>query len=348
VAPSIFDMFDGADGESPFTGEGIDAALDRALKDRPVAGRPVGYDPSNDGGATPPAPSPDGEVQGAEGGAPAAPAAGPPEPPAPPPPAPALPAAETPPPALGGPLADLSEMEQLELSQLRQALADPERALNVRRAMLGVETPAPAAVPPPAAPTPPPAPTLPEDIEPGSFEAQMWQDNQDMRRQIAEMQQGRQADQEQTEQERMNAAARRATTSFTAKYGQTLTQAEIQAVCQHAGLRKLPEAFYAGGGDWDKAMTEALEYVVRSDDALLGRVLGAPAPPPTPGPGTRTAEATDRGRKLTALSSAASPSGDAPTRAPIEHRPDGKLTEKSRLQLVQEMMSGAALTGSPE
>jgi hypothetical protein len=239
-------------------------------------------------------------------------------------------------------------MERLELAQLRQALADPERALAVRRAMLGVETPAPASTPPVLAPAAPAPPVMPDYLEPGSPEALQWQDNQDLRAEIAALRQDRAADQEQTEQDRMNAAARRATAAFTTKYGATLSQAEISAVCQHAGIRKLPEAFYTGSGDWDRAMTEALEYVVRSDDQLLGRVLGQPPAPAAAAAGTRTPEAESRGRKLTALSSAASPSGDAPTRAPIEHRPDGKLTEKSRLQLVQEMMSGAALTGTPE
>jgi hypothetical protein len=234
----------------------------------------------------------------------------------------------------------------MELTQLRQALRDPERQMGVRRAMLGVEAPAPTAALTPAAPAPPPAPTLPEEFEPGSAEAQLWQDNQDMRTQLAQLAAGQQQQNEQSEQQIMNGAAQRATASFTSRYGGKLSAEEIMAVAQHAGMQKLPEAFRPVSSSWDEAMEKSLDYVLRSNDVLLGKVLGN-AGAPAPAPGTRTPEAQHRGRQLTALSSAASPSGDNATRAPIEHRPDGKLTEKSRLQLVQEMMGGGGITGSP-
>lgn len=334
---SIFDLFtDGTDGEPAFSGASLDAVLDDVISKRPVAGRPPGFDPEADPGS--PAPSSDGEVHGAEGGE---------VPPAlsPAPETPAAPPTEIPPAIGSDPLADLTDAERYEFSQLRQALNDPERAMAVRRAMLGVEAPP---VPPPAPAPPvvaPLAPTLPEEFEPGTAEAQLWLDNQEMRAQLAEVRQGQEQQQVQTQQQEMNSAAQRVTASFAAKYSGKLNADEIAAICQHAGMQKLPEAFRPVSGSWDEAMTKSLDYVLRSNDVLLGKVLGATSAPPAAG--QRTPEADARTRKLTALSSAASPSGDSPTRTPIEHRPDGKLTEKSRLQLVQEMMGGGGITGSP-
>jgi hypothetical protein len=240
-------------------------------------------------------------------------------------------------------LGDLNDMERLELSQLRQALSDPERALAVRRAMLGVEAPPAAAVPTPAAPVAAPLPTLPEEIDPGSFEAQLWQQNQEMQRQLAEIKAGQQATTEQTEQQIIGQAARMATSNFATRYAGKLSKEEIEAVCQHAGLQKLPEAFRPVSASWEEAMDKALEFTVRSNDGLLAKVLGM-QPVIAPAPGT---ESEPRKRVLTALSSAASPSGEAAQRTPIEHRGDGRLSEKSRLALVQEMMSGGSITGSP-
>lgn len=349
---SIFELFDGGDGEPTFTAAGLEAILDQTIADRPVAGRPIGFDPSQDGGATPPAPPSDGEVQGAEGAG--TPPASTPETPPATPPAPLAPVAGDTPPAAppasapvppADPFATMSELERLEILQYRAALADPDRALAVRQAMLGLpQTVGPVAVAPPVAP---PAPTLPEEFEPGSAEAQLWQSNVDMQREIAELRQGQQATNQQTEQDQMNGAARRAVNAFTAKYGARLAPDEIQAIAQLAGMQKLPEALRPTVDNWDEAMTKALDFTLRSNDALLGKVLGAPAAPPVD-PTVRTPEATQRGRQLTALSSAASPAGDSPTRAPIEHRADGKLSEKSRLQLVQEMVNGGGITGSPE
>ena len=329
---SIFELFgdpalEGEGGEAPFDPSNLDQILDKALEGRPVAGRPPGFDPESVEGST--VPQSDGE--GTEGGTtePPAPAA----PPTPPP------AAETP----ADPLANLGELERLELSQLRQALADPERALAVRRAMLGVEAPPAAAAPTPAAPVAAPVPTLPEEIDPGSFEAQLWHQNQEMQRQLAEIKAGQEQTQERTEQQVVQQAARMATSNFAARYAGKLSKEEIEAVCQHAGLQKLPEAFRPVSQNWEEAMDKALEFTVRSNDGLLAKVLGmTPVVNPPPG-----ADTINTKRQLTALSSAASPSGEAAQRAPIEHRGDGKLSEKSRLALVQEMMSGGSITGTP-
>jgi len=157
---SIFELFgdpalEGEGGEAAFDPSNLDKMLDQVIAQRPVAGRPAGFEAPEGS----PVPS-DGEDYGTEGGGtgsatPVVPEA----PPAPPP------AAETPPPP-ADPLGNLGELERLELSQLRQALADPERALAVRRAMLGVEAP-PAPVPASPAPAAAPVPTLPEEIDPG-------------------------------------------------------------------------------------------------------------------------------------------------------------------------------------
>lgn len=345
---SIFELFgdqalEGEGGDAPFDPSNLDKVLDEVIAGRPVAGRPQGYEPSVPGS---PLPSSDGEVHGNEGGDAGATAPVPPEAPPSPPPAAEVPPT-TPAAASADPFGGLTDMERLELAQLRQALSDPERALAVRRAMLGVETVPPVAAPP-AADTPPPvAPSLPEEIDPGSFEAQLWQQNQTMMAELAVLKAGQEQNQQLTEQDRMNAAAQRATQAFTARYGSKLSADEIAAVCQHAGLQKLPEAFRPVSATWDEAMDKALEFTVRSNDALLAKVLGVATPSALPpSPGERPAEAVHRGRQLTALSSAASPSGEAATRVPLEHRGDGKLTEKSRIALVQELMNGH-LTGAP-
>jgi hypothetical protein len=332
---SIFELFgdpslQDEDGGAVFDPSNLDKVLDQVIANRPVAGRPDGFMPGEPGSAVP---QPDGET-GTEGGEPGPPASVPPEtPPAPPP-------AATPPPA--DPLGDLNEMERLELSQLRQALSDPERALAVRRAMLGVEAPQAVAAPTPAAPVAA-VPTLPEEIDPGSFEAQLWTQNQEMQRQLAEIKAGQQATTEQTEQQIIGQAARMATSNFATRYAGKLSKEEIEAVCQHAGLQKLPEAFRPVSNTWEEAMDKALEFTVRSNDGLLAKVLGmTPVVAPAPG-----ADTIANKRQLTALSSAASPSGEAAQRTPIEHRGDGRLSEKSRLALVQEMMSGGSITGSP-
>jgi hypothetical protein len=337
---SIFELFgdpslQDEDGGAVFDPSNLDKVLDQVIANRPVAGRPDGFAPGAPGSAVP---QPDGET-GTEGGDPGPPASVPPEaPPASPP------AAETPPAVPADPLGNLNEMERLELSQLRQALSDPERALAVRRAMLGVEAPPVTAAPTPAAPVAA-TPTLPEEIDPGSFEAQLWHQNQEMQRQLAEIKAGQQATTEQTEQQIIGQAARTATSNFATRYAGKLSKEEIEAVCQHAGLQKLPEAFRPVSASWEEAMDKALEFTVRSNDGLLAKVLGMQ--PVIADPNQRSPEAMSTARKLTALSSAASPSGEAAQRTPIEHRGDGRLSEKSRLALVQEMMSGGSITGSP-
>ena len=241
MSPSIMDIFGDPDlageggGDAPFDPSNLDAVLDAAIRDRPVAGRPPGFDPEAAPVAPPLAPSSDGEAAGAEDGDPGAAAPVPPEPTPPLSP----PIAEAPPttPAaspvdLFGPLTDL---ERQELLAVRQALADPERAQAVKRAYLGVSEPAVAA----PSPVPPlPAPTLPEHIDPGSFEAELWQSNQEMRAELADLKAGQQQQTQLTEQQIVGQAAQQATQRFVTRYGSQLSQAEIEAVCSTAGMQR--------------------------------------------------------------------------------------------------------------
>jgi hypothetical protein len=313
-------------GNAPFDPSKLNETLDAVLRDRPPAGAPEGFVPSP---ADPPTPPDGGTVDGGEVGA------APPAAPAPLPPAPVLPdpgLTREPPPPPADLFASMSDLDRQELLAIRQALADPERQQAIRRAYLGVETPVSAPPPPPA------KATLPEDVDPDSFEAKLWQQNQDLQARLDQLTQGVQQQTQQTEAERANAAARKVTADFAGRYGDKLSPEEIQAVCAQAGAQKLPEAFLpTTGGNLEAAMTKSLEFVLRSNDTLLAKVLGAPAAPPVD-PNARSAASVDRTRKLTALSSAASPGGDVPTRPPIEHREDGRLTEVARTNVVEELV----------
>lgn len=364
MSPSIFELFGspelaGEDAGGEVNPDGFEDILSKVIGERPVAGRPPGFDPAQVHGS--PGPDPDGgSPPGPEGGAPApiAPVA-PATPPAAAPVPPAAPAA-TPPPAAppADPFSELTDLERQELLALRQALGDPERASRVRQAYLGMPEAPAATVPPPAAPVAPPAPVMPEQFEPGSPEAELWTSNQEMRAEMAAMRQGQQQQTQLTEQQRINHAATTATQRFATKYGTVLSPQELEFVCQSAGYQKLPDAIYpttidpiSGQGNWDVAMDRALEFALRSNDQILAKVLsGGVGAPAVPAPATRTPAEDATRRKLTALSSAASPSGEGATRTPIVSRGDGtgKMSEKSRLQLVAELVNGdGSLRGSP-
>lgn len=345
MSPSIRDLFGDPDldepgGDAPFDPSNLQGMLNDVLSGRPVAGAPAGYvsegEPLAGDGTPPPAPLDAAPVEGGTDAAVPPPAAS--TPPT------SVPPAATDTPTGASPFNDLSDTELLELYEVRKALQDPERAVRIKQAYLGIDGAPPAAAPPAA--VAPPVPTLPEHIEPGSFEAQMWQENQDLRAEMREVkglvtQQGAQ-----TEQQRSLAAAEAAGRNFTAKYGDRLSADEIRAVAQLAGAQRLPNAFMSAGDSVEQAMERSLEYVLRSNDVLLGKVLGAPSVPAVPQfPGNAPA-ANDRKRVLHALSSAASPAGEQPTRTPITHREDGRLSEQSRLTVVQELVN--RMRGSDE
>jgi len=337
---SIGELFGGTgleDNETPFDPAALDGALAQVLRDRPPLGEPGGAAPIT----APPAPvDTSGEPPASEGGVVQAPVAAPvvDEPVAT---LPAVPTVEAGVPAV--PDDGMTDLERQELAAIRQALADPERALAVRQAYLGV----PAAAPPVAPPAPVERPSfaakpLPEHVDPDSFEAQLWNEQQETQRLLFEQSQATQVQNQATAQERNMAAARTATAAFAARYGDKLTPIEMQAVAQRAAAQKLPEAFLpTTGNNIEEAMNRSLEFVLRSDDALLAKVLGAPAPAPvTALPSGTSPASTERKRSLTALSSAASPGGDAPRAAPITTREDGRIDESSRQSLISQLMAG--------
>lgn len=346
MSPSIRDLFgdpelDEPGGDAPFDPSNLNATLDAVLQGRPIAGAPPGYVP--EGG--PLAPLPDDLAAPPVSSAPPegapAPVGGPP----PAPPAPAAPPAAAPPAAPASPFADLSDTELLEMYEVRRALQDPERSVRIKQAYLGIDTPV---TPIDAAPAPPPPPApepLPADIDPGSWEAQLWTQNQEMRAEVRELKAGLGLQAEQTQQNRELTAATNATQAFAAKYGDRLSIDEIKAVASLAGAQRLPAAFQSAGDTIEQSMERSLEYVLRSNDALLGKVLGAPPIPAHVLPGNQP-ESIERKRTLHALSSAASPAGESPTRTPITHREDGRLDEKSRMTVVQELVN--RMRGSDE
>lgn len=339
-----------SDGETGAAGGGYQPVAPVAPETPPASPPPFAWPAGPSSEVPPPAPPPAPPV------APAAPAA---------PTTPAPPAAVPPDPFAGTAFAGMTALEAQELSLLRQSLRDPERAAAVRRAYIGGPSdpspfgapPAPSAAVPAAPPAAPEA--LPEDIDPRSFEASIWHAQQEQARQLEAVRAQMETQNQQTERQLELAAAQAAVQSFTARYGNALSPEEIAWVCQTAGYQKLPEAFGSANPQLTKeqAMGQALEFQLRSTDTLFNKIISAPppapatapaAPPPMP-PGVpvvqpgQTPEADARKRYLTAVSSAASPSGEAPVRQPIGHRPDGKLDERSRMQLVQEMTSGGAM-----
>lgn len=272
------------------------------------------------------------------------------------------------PPAPADPWSQLNDLQRMEALQIVAALQDPDRAAGIRRAYIGAPEPiggAPTAPPPPAPPfaigmPPAPAPQLPvetplpEGLEEGTPEAQMFRTQQEQARQLQEIREGVQARDRQTEDDLTRQAATTAVTAFTQRYGQQLSQPEIDWICQMAGHQRLPDAFRNSNPNLsrEEAFTQALEFQLRSTDQLFTKIVAGatPAPPTTPPappaptvyPG-QTPQADARHRYLTALSSAASPSGEAPVRTPLQHRADGKLDEPSRMELVRQMTSGGAM-----
>ena len=186
---------------------------------------------------------------------------------------------------------------------------------------------------------------MPEEIEPGSVEALLWQQNQDTQKVLAEIREETKRRDQAFQQAQAVSAAERAGANFTARYGHVLSREDIGTVASRAGARGLPFAIVqTNGGNLEAAMFEAMELTLRGDDALVGKVLGAPTTPPTP-PGA-SPPATQRKRTLHALSGAGQPSGGPVPRPPLSTRGDGKLDEASRQSVLQE--AAAALRASRE
>jgi hypothetical protein len=186
----------------------------------------------------------------------------------------------------------------------------------------------------PAAPTA--APTLPEHIDPDSFEATLWRENQEMKQQIAGVAQFVQERAKSDEAQRASQAATIACQRFGAKYT-NLTEQDVIDIAKYAAQTGMSTAFMGTAeakADPSVGYGQALEAVLWSNEGFRARVLETSGPVTHPG---EQEEATTRKRKLRALSGAASPvSGPAPTRPPLQTGTDGKLTEDSRQGLVKE------------
>ena len=189
-------------------------------------------------------------------------------------------------------------------------------------------------------PTPPPAqePILPEHIDPTSFEAQLWHQQVEQGKRLAEIAEGQKAQTLTFEQQRANQSARAAGDAFSAKYGDKLPQSDILEIAKIAGTTGIAAAFAGtvdGKRDPVAAFERSLEHVLWTNEVFRAKVLGTDVPQEPPG---AKPEAIDRKRKLRAVSSSAHPvSGGTPARTPAETGPDGRLSEKSRLGLVQEL-----------
>lgn len=242
---------------------------------------------------------------------------------------PPSPETSPPPAAAHDPLMDLPPERRAALLALDQTvMADPDKRAKVFGILSGDSD----------APSVQAAPSLPEHIDPDSFEASLWRDNQDLKAQVAQIGQATRVQAEATAQERARAAASTAAANFGSKYADRLSEADIVEIAQYAGQTGLAGAFMSTAeakNDPVVGYTQALEHVLWTNEAFRGRVLGTTGGPATP-PGDQP-EAQTRKRKLTALSGAASPvSGPAPQRPPLEHGVDGKLSEKSRQTIVKD------------
>ncbi len=256
----------------------------------------------------------------------------------PPPPADAAPEPVEPPPPTPGPFEGLTQADIDGLLALHRTMTtDPARRDAVLRAVRGEAEPPPVA----AAPEPiePPPPTLPADIDPDSVEARLWETQQRLDAELNQIK----ATQHQAEMNRVKAtateAAANAGKTFTARYGDVLTHDEIMSVAREAAARGLPAALAKAAGDQptqaqlEEAYFRAMDMTMRSDDTRLAKVLGAADPAP---PAPAKTPAADRKKKLSGVSAAASPNGAGGGRPPLENRPDGRLTEQSRMSVVQE------------
>ena len=189
----------------------------------------------------------------------------------------------------------------------------------------------------------PPPPTLPEHIDPDSFEATIWKEQQATNARIAEISEHTRLQQEAFEKQRANAAAMEAGNRFAQKYAGKLDQNDILEIAKYAGTTGIAGTFTAtkeGRENPTEALERALEHTLWTNESFRAKILGTDGP--TTPPGEQPA-AQERKRKLTAVSSSASPvTGSSSTRSPLENDSNGRLQEKSRMQVVQDLATGLA------
>ncbi len=184
----------------------------------------------------------------------------------------------------------------------------------------------------------PPAEEMPEEIEPGSVAATLWHQNQATQRQINEIAASNRAQQEAFAKQQAATAAERAGANFEARYEGKLTHDDVLAVARTAGATGMAARFAAGSDDLANSFEQALEHVLWTTPEFRAKAIGSTQAAPV-APADQP-ESRSRKRKLTAVSSSASPvSGPAPAKTPLESRVDGRLTPGSRLSVVKEMAS---------
>jgi hypothetical protein len=260
----------------------------------------------------PPAPEPGGEAVGV--GVSPLPA----EPAAPPPVAPVQ-AVEL------DPFAQLPPERRAALLELDRTLAgDESKRTEIQRILLGQVAPE--------------APKLPPEIDPDSPEARLWLDNQELRAEVAAIAQGQErvtqglaAQQQRSVAEQTAESAAR---TLSERYP-TLTADHVMRIAQVAGQSGRAGAL-AQAPQYENNLHGA--YVQSMEDALWATpelrewVASAPAPVPV----SATPEAVERKRKLSALSSSASPVSAPAARSALETREDGRLTDTSRRTVVEQ------------
>jgi hypothetical protein len=207
---------------------------------------------------------------------------------------------------------------------LRGQLADPIKAARIFKALN--EEPAPAA----------PA-QLPEDIDPSSFEAQLWRQQQEIQGSLRELATSTKQQREAFEKQQASVSADAAGRAFSARYDGKLEPADVMAIAQSAGAKGTPAAYAqlpSYQGNLQGAFDAALEAELWGNPAMRAKVMDEPAPAPV----AQTGESITRKRKLGALSSGASPvSGAGRARKPLETRADGRFTGESKELLVKDL-----------
>jgi hypothetical protein len=246
------------------------------------------------------------------------------EPDEPAPEEPAPPAATVPAPS--DPLASLTPERRAQLLALDEFLQKDPAALQ----RLTAPEPEPVAA------------QLPEDIDPQSFEATLWRQNQETQAQLREITNATRLQSETFAKQAAAQAAQQAGAAFAARYVGKLEEADVLAIAREAGASGIAGVLAAteeGQRDLAGAYQKALEVTMWQNEAYRSKVVGeAPVEQPGDAPAAK-----ERKRKLTALSSAASPvSGPADKRSPLQSRDDGRLTPQSRSQLIQEAANGIA------
>jgi hypothetical protein len=240
---------------------------------------------------------------------------------------PAPPPAASPP---SDPLAELPPERRAALLALDQTLmSDESKRAQVFKILSGEPQPVQEA-------------KLPDHIDPESFEAQIWREQQEIKQSLSGISRATRDQNEAFAKQQAATAATQAGNLFSQRYGDKLSQDEILEIAKYAGQTGLAGAFISspeGKRDPVNAYTQALEATLWGNELFRNKVMGeGPKKPVGEQP-----EAQDRKRKLKAISTGASPvSGPAPQRAKAEVGSDGRLTEKSRQDLIKELANGMA------